>query len=306
MGIVPYDRLRQSNNHKEEITEMTQEYIVLSRTNAVARNGSPYITLKVANLEETFQIMVWDVSATLPPHVGQIVKFTNITDQQGRKSAKFNEMICGEMPLDSHPLYHVLPRPIMREQWNDSISKLLSFCTDKSLTSIISKYAEILFDPYSKYPAATSVHHAFKGGLLNHTYQMLHLLEGMYPVLPYKVKIERCILAVLFHDYGKVYEYTKEGEATEDFYLLGHVYISAHKLHNELENAGIDSKEIKRIIHCVLAHHGQKDFGSPVVPCSQEALIVNFIDNISAKTASIDENGNMEKVFSLDTHIVKD
>ncbi|MBO4398359.1 MAG: HD domain-containing protein [Bacteroidaceae bacterium] len=285
---------------------MTEEYIVLTRTNAVAKNGSPYITLKVGNLNETFQLMVWDVSPTLPPHVGQIVKFMNITDQQGRKSARGNEMICLDMPFESHPLYNLLPRPIKREQWDETINNLLAFCTNESLKNIIKRFADILFDPYSKYPAATNVHHAFKGGLLNHTYQMLHLLEGMYPVLPYKVNVERCILAIMFHDYGKVYEYSPEGEPTEDMFLLGHIYISAHKLHNELEKEGIAAKEIKRIIHCILAHHGQREFGSPVVPCSQEAMIVTFIDNISAKTTTIEENGNMEKVFALETTIVKD
>lgn len=285
---------------------MTTEYIVLIRTNATAKNGSPYVTLKVANLQETFTITVWDISPALPPHPGQIVKFGNITtDQQGRKSAKAVELFCGDMPLDTHPLYNLFPRPISRTKWDEAINNLLGYCTDEPLKAIISKYADILFKPYSQYPAATSVHHAFKGGLLNHTYQMLHLLEGMYPVLPYSVKIERCILATLFHDYGKVYEYTREGEPTEDMYLMGHIYISAHKLHNELEASNIDPAEVKRIVHCVLAHHGQKDFGSPVVPCSQEALIVSFIDNISAKTATIDESGNMERSFALDTTVVK-
>lgn len=285
---------------------MTAEYIVLTRTNAVAKNGSPYVTLKVANLQETFTITVWDISPTLPPHPGQIVKFGIIQDQQGRKSARATELYCGEMPFEDHPLYNLFPRPISRSKWDECVGNVLGFCTDEALKAIIVKYADILYKPYSQYPAAISVHHAFKGGLLNHTYQMLHLFEGMYPVLPYKVKAERCILAILFHDYGKVYEYTKEGEATEDMFLMGHIYISAHKLHNELEAAGIDKHEVKRIIHCVLAHHGQKDFGSPVVPCSQEALIVSFIDNISAKTTTIDENGNMEKVYALDTNIVKD
>lgn len=285
---------------------MTSEYIVLNRTNSVAKNGSPYVTLKIANLDETFQLMVWDVSPTLPPHVGQIVKFVNIQDQQGRKSARCAEMLCGDMPLDSHPLYNLLPRPIKREVWDDTINNLLTFCTDEKLKPIISKFADILYKPYSQYPAATSVHHAFKGGLLNHTHQMLHMLEGLYPVMPCKIKVERCILAIIFHDYGKVYEYTKEGEPTENMFLLGHIYISAHKLHQELEKEGIDDEEIKRIIHCVLAHHRQKDFGSPVVPCSQEALIVCYLDDLSAKTTTIDENGNMEKVFALDTTIVKD
>ena len=83
---------------------------------------------------------------------------------------------------------------------------------DEKLIPIIKDFAFKLYEPYSKYPAATSVHHAYPGGLLNHTHQMLNMLSGLYPTLPYPIKIERCVLAILFHDYGKVYEYSKEGE----------------------------------------------------------------------------------------------
>ena len=284
---------------------MTQDFIVLSRSNAVAKNGAAYINLKVANKAENFSIMVWDIQPDMPPHTGQIVRFGTITDQQGRKSARATDLYCGEMPLDSHPLYHLLPRPVTRETWNQCIENLIGLCRNDTLISLIRQFADQLYKPYSQYPAATTIHHAFPGGLLNHTYQMLHLLEGMCPVLPYPINVDRCVLAVLFHDYGKVYEYTKEGEPTEDRFLLGHIYISAHKLHNELEKAGVDNEEVKRIVHCVLAHHGQLEFGSPVVPCTQEALILNFIDNISAKTDTVDSSGNMEKVFALGTNVVK-
>ena len=145
-------------------------------------------------------------------------------------------------------------------------------------------------------------------------FQMLNMLDGLYPTLPYAIKIERCILAILFHDYGKVYEYNYEGETQEAMYLLGHIYISAYKLHDELKKvyADADGKisreadaEISRIVHCVLAHHGQREFGSPVLPCMQEAVIVTYLDNLSAKTDAITGAGNMEKVFALDTHVVK-
>ncbi|MCQ2113132.1 MAG: HD domain-containing protein [Bacteroidaceae bacterium] len=286
---------------------MTSEYIVLSRTNNVAKNGAPYISLKLANLQETISVTVWDVPATMPPHVGQLIKFFNIAiDSAGRKSAKAQEMVPGDMPFESHPLYNLIPRPVTRDKWDACISNLASMCSDSQLKDFFCRYADMLFEPYSKWPAATSVHHAFHGGLLNHTYQMLHLLEGVYPTLCYKIKPERCMIAILFHDYGKIYEYTKEGEPTENMFLMGHIYISAHKLHGELEKAGIEDEEAKRIVHCVLAHHGQLEYGSPVVPCSQEATIVNLLDLMSARTDTIDSNGNMEKVFALNTTIVKD
>lgn len=287
------------------------EYITLSRSNGITSKGSPFVTLKLANLQETITLAVWDVAPTQGPAVGQLVRFLNIRDNAGKKSANLNDMMPSRQdefvtPTPEHPLYHLIPRPIERSKWDKTIDVLLSYCKDDKLKDIIRDFGEKLYAPYSKYPAATSVHHAFPGGLLNHTWQMLHMLEGLYPVLPYDdVKPERMILAILFHDYGKVFEYNKEGDTQEAMYLLGHIYISAYKLHDELKKHGVDEQEQSRIVHCVLAHHGQRDYGSPVVPCMQEAVIVNYLDNLSAKTDAINCAGNMEKVFALDTHIIK-
>lgn len=282
------------------------EYITLSRTDGITSKGSPFITLKLADENEVLNIAVWDAAPTDGPKVGQLVAFLNIRDNQGKKSANRADMMVRNFPTPEHPLYNKMPRPVEREKWDNTISTLLTYCTDDKLKEIIQDFGNKLYDPYSKYPAATSVHHAFPGGLLNHTWQMLHMLEGLYPVLPYDdVKAERIVLAILFHDYGKVYEYNKDGETQEAMYLLGHIYISAYKLHDELKKAGIDEHEATRIVHCVLAHHGTREFGSPVVPCMQEAVIVTYLDNLSAKTDAITGAGNMERVFALDTHVVK-
>lgn len=286
---------------------MATEYIVLSRQDAVARNGSPYINIKVASEDGNETLCVWDIPKTGGPKVGQLVQFLAITDNQGKKSARSNEMVCGNMPTEDHPLYHLIPRPIKKEQWDACIAKLISYCSDQKLTGIITKYAEELFKPYSQKPAATSVHHSFPGGLLNHTYQMLHLLEGIYPCYPYPddIKVERCILGILFHDWGKLIEYNTDGEIQEQMYLLGHVYMSANYLNNILREEGVDKREINFIVHCILAHHGELEYGSPVMPCIPEAQIINYVDNISAKADVFNTTGNMEKAFALGTHVVK-
>lgn len=290
------------------------EYIVLSRTNGTTSKGSPFVSLKIANEQETVNLAVWDVPATQGPVVGQLVSFLTIKDNQGKKSAGCNDMLVRQMAVPGHPLYHLVPRPTLREEWDATIQKLLGYCSDERLKALITDFADRLYLPYSKYPAATSVHHAFPGGLVTHTWQMLHMLSGLYPCLPYAIKVERCILGILFHDYGKVYEYSVEGDPREDMYLLGHIYISAYKLHDELKKVFCDAEgkisptdtaEINRIVHCVLAHHGQRDYGSPVVPCLQEAVIINQLDNLSAKTDAIEGAGHLEKVFALDTHVVK-
>jgi len=287
---------------------MAKEYIVLSRQDALARTGAPYINIKVANEEGNEQLCVWDVPKTSGPKVGQLVTFMNIRDNQGKKSAGNLDMVLGAFPQEGHPLYHLIPRPIKKEDWDATFKALIGFCTDQRLIKFITEQAESLYKPYSMKPAATSVHHSFPGGLLNHTYQMLHMLEGIYPTMPYQddLKIERCIIGILFHDWGKLCEYNVDGEPQENMYLLGHIYMSANYLNNLLrEIDGLDKREINFIVHCVLAHHGQMEYGSPVVPCIPEAQLITYLDNISAKADVFNTTGNMEKAFALGTHVVK-
>ena len=282
-----------------------KEFIVVGRTNLLTRQHKPYAQLKLVAEDESFNISVWDLLPEMPPQMGQLVKLGQIKDFNGSKSCSVADLIVGLMADDAHPLYNMMPRPISRDIWDKTISQLVTYCDDKSLIDIIKSFAEKLYKPYSEYPAATTVHHAFPGGLLNHVWQMLHMLEGLYPCLPYQIKIERCILAIMFHDYGKVYEYSKSGDAQQDMYLLGHIYIGAHKLQKVLEQHSIDADEIKRIIHIVLAHHGQREWGSPVLPCTQEAAIVHYLDNISAKVEAMESAPQGEYIYSLGASVVK-
>ena len=306
MSDVYYGLFRNFAKNLETNCAMNNtEYLVISRSNGTTKTGSPYASLKVANLLETINVAVWDMQPTAEPQVGQLVFFYNLKDNDGKKSCDFRDLKCGGEPLFDHPLYNLLPRPIRRDVWDDTIKKLLSYCSDKTLMGIIEEFANRFYEPFSQYPAATAMHHAFPGGLLNHTHQMLKMLEGLYPCLPYEVKVEHCIIAILFHDCGKMNEYSKTGESQPDMYLLGHIYIGAHWLHNILKDKDIDEEETKRIVHCVLSHHGTREFGSPVVPCTQEAIVVNMIDNLSAKTDNWEGAGDMEYMNALGTKKVK-
>ena len=282
-----------------------KEFIVIGRQNSTTRQGSPYAILKVADTDEQFTVSVWDVAPEMPPMQGYIVQFHNLRVFNGNRSCSLADMVVGLEADKSHPLYNLIPRPIVKDIWEQTVEHLLTYCNDADLVRVIVDFAEKLYKPYSEYPAATSIHHAYPGGLLNHTHQMLHMLDGLYPCLPYEIKVERCILAILFHDYGKVYEYNRQGDSQPDMYLLGHIYIGAHKLQNVLEQQQIDPEEIKRIIHCVLAHHGQREYGSPVLPCTQEASIVSYLDNISAKVDCMQSAADGDYVPVLGTHVIK-
>ena len=282
-----------------------KEYIVMTRNNGTTKMGTPYCNLKLKNDNEEFTIAVWDVAPDMPPVAGQLVQFVAMQGDDGKRSARRGDMIAGVMASEEHPFYHFLPRPISRDTWDATINALLGMCPESPLRQVIANSAAKLYAPYSQYPGATSIHHAFRGGLLNHVYQMLHMLEGIAPCMPYPIHVDHCSLGILFHDYGKVMTYTRDGDNRPQDALLGHIYISANALQRELERCDIDPTIIERVIHIVLSHHGQRDWGSPVVPCSQEAMLVHFLDNMSAKADTMENAPNMEYVSALGTRVVK-
>ncbi len=284
---------------------MTKEYIVIGRSNGTTKMGSPYCNLKIKNEEEEVSLAVWEVQPDDAPVTGQLVSFEYIQNNEGKRAARKSDMYPGKIADSQHPLYHLIPHAIERTEWDRCIAQLCVLCGDSPHKEMIGEVADKLYQPYSQYPAATCIHHAFRGGLLNHTYQILHMLEGLAPCLPYPVRLDHCVIAALFHDYGKIRVYNRNGEQQPENALLGHIYISANALQRELERRNIEQKELERIIHIVLAHHGQLDYGSPVMPCTQEAAIIHLLDNLSAKTDTIENSGDMEYVNSLNTRVVK-
>ena len=287
---------------------MQKDYIVLSRSNLTAKSGSKYANMKIsAEKGQSFVISIWDLNDNEGPQIGDVfaVDMDHIKNVKFPKKYDFGDFRTMRTAVEGDPLYELIPRPIAKAVWDDCLDRLIALCSDRQLIDFIQQEREPLFASYITQTAATTMHHAFKGGLLNHTYELLHMLLGIYPTLP-PMKIERCIIGILFHDYGKLKEYDQQMEPTKYFSLMGHIYISAHVLHNKLNQFGVPNEETIRIVHCVLAHHGQLEYGSPVVPCTQEALIVNHLDNISAKTYAYQETANMEKNFALGTRVVKD
>lgn len=287
------------------MAQTNKEYMVMSSSSSKTQQGKDFCSLKLRNEQEELSMSVWDISPDKRPAVGDLVLFKKIQDKNGFLSANSGDMVNHKAAMPGHPLYDLLPRPIPQEQWQQVIARLQELSEDDTLKVLIADLAKQFFAPYAKYPAAKSMHHAFPGGLLNHTYQMLSMLAAIAPGLPYPVRVDHCALAILFHDYGKVYEYNESGDIQPDYPLLGHIFISANRLYGYLKEKGVDEEQRKRIVHIVLAHHGTHDFGSPVLPATKEAILVHALDNLSAKMDAHEGTPHMDKCYALDTNAVK-
>ncbi|MEY3457434.1 MAG: 3-5 exoribonuclease YhaM [Planctomycetota bacterium] len=139
-------------------------------------------------------------------------------------------------------------------------------------------------------PAGVKAHHAYVGGLIEHVVSMCEVAERIAPLYP-ALDRELLMLGILLHDIGKIRElgwdptlvYTDEGQ------LLGHIHLGNEILSELIPGAeqqlgrALDAEKILRLRHMVISHHGTREFGSPTLPMTPEALTLHHIDALDAK-----------------------
>jgi 3'-5' exoribonuclease len=144
---------------------------------------------------------------------------------------------------------------------------------------------------FRSHSAAKSVHHAFMGGLLEHTLSVAKLCNyfaQQYPVL----NRDLLLSAAVFHDIGKLYEISPfpENDYTDNGNLLGHIVIGTMIVRDRIKALGEFPPQLAaELEHCILAHHGELEFGSPKKPALIEAVALSFADNIDAKLETFQE-----------------
>jgi 3'-5' exoribonuclease len=136
--------------------------------------------------------------------------------------------------------------------------------------------------------AAKKWHHEFRGGLVRHTYEMCRIAETMCELY---ADIDRDVLlaGIFLHDLGKLDEMTHElcVDYTTAGRLIGHVQMGAEMAQARINAiAGFPENLRLQIIHCILSHHGELQYGSPVVPKTLEAIVLHHIDNLDAQAAA--------------------
>lgn len=200
-----------------------------------------------------------------------------------------------------------IPKEELIKRFNAHVESVNNKDCRAILDYMIKKLSPKLFD----YPAAVSVHHDYASGLLMHTISMADIANFL---CEYYSNIDRDILltGILLHDMGKciefegpaVYKYSLEGK------LLGHISIMAGEVKNAAIQLGIKGETPLLLEHMILSHHGQHEFGSPVLPLTKEALLLSLIDNLDSKMVCLDKNletinpGEFtQKIFALDNRM---
>lgn len=172
-------------------------------------------------------------------------------------------------------------KPKFGEGSLNAINKYVEAIKDEKLYRTCKDMLKYYYDDFVKKPAAHSHHHNYIGGLLQHTAEVMTFAYNIASVTD--CFTDHIIVAALFHDIEKVKEYTLEGDYLPYASEIGHVVGSAMTFREFADKNDVSYKDVEAIVHCILAHHGRKEWGSPVEPQTPEAAIVHEADMISSR-----------------------
>ena len=277
-------------NHISDIYLCKTKQIQLTKT------GKEYGNLILQDKTGTIEAKIWDLSS---PGVGEfdamdyvhieadVTLFQNANQLNVRRirTAREGEYVEADyLPVSKKEIGKMYEELLgfVRSVKNPWLNQLLSgyFVEDKEFAKA-----------FQFHSAAKTVHHGFVGGLLEHTLSVVklcHYYAGYYKTL----NRDLLLTAAMVHDIGKMQELSRfpENDYTDDGQLLGHIMIGTEMISERIRQIpDFPPRLASELKHCILAHHGELEYGSPKKPALLEALALNFADNTDAKMETMIE-----------------
>jgi len=265
------------------------ELAVTKAEKKTARNGA-YAMLTLTDGELSIVGKRWQYDDELPK-VGEVLFIIATVDEyRGTKGVNISRWRAGELPAEEFTVKGPVDIKVLREQLVDTIELI----QDGTYKAVVTELFRLYTNKWYTQPAAMGVHHNYVGGLLQHTMEVVTIamaqavaLEATSGIL---VDMNLLIAGALLHDIGKVYTYEFQGaaiEMTTEGKLLEHITIGTHMiLRYDTDNScAAHNRKVHKLAHCVAAHHGNLEWGSPILAVMPEAMMIHYADQISAKSA---------------------
>jgi 3'-5' exoribonuclease len=294
-SLSPADRARRvSPSPRVAVTDLVPgtgiegTYLLSAKESRQTRQGKPFYKLKVGDRSGTVDCTVWEVDNVGPGvKVGDLVTVcARVTEYQGKAQLEATSVTAA-------PAGAAEPRDFLPSTYRD-IEELRGFLQFHIGSVYDRDYAALLerifgdadfFETFTTAPAAKVYHHAYLGGLVEHTVSVAETCDF---VAQQYGRVDRDLLltAALLHDVGKTRELAFETaiDFTDEGKFLGHVIQGVLFVSEKAsELPGFPEAKLQQLLHCIVSHHGELEWGSPKRPKTIEALILHHVDNLDAK-----------------------
>lgn len=282
-------------NEFREGDNVAGTYLCKAKATLTTRAGKSYYSLVLQDKTGTIDGKVWDLSSGIDHFEAmdyiyidsQVLSYQGSNQLNIRRIRRSSE---GEYYPEDYMPSSDKNIDIMYEELLDHVKNI----KDVNLKTLVSKFFvddKDFIERFKQHSAAKTIHHGFMGGLLEHTLGVVKLC--VYYSENYAIiNKDLLIAAALFHDIGKMDELSTfpENDYTDEGQLMGHIFIGANQVSDKIKEIDNFPGKLKNeLIHCILAHHGELEYGSPKKPAIVEAMVLNFADNADAKIQTMTE-----------------
>lgn len=334
MSLISISSLKDQAGEVPLIAEVAAQ--LQSRVVKATKGGKPYFDLVFADSTGSLNLKIW---SDTPLHSeAEKLPLNSIVRLEGEWTQNqygVNGTGVSWALLDDSAIADFLAGdPVVRKKQEGDFSDILKFCdemTDPRLKKLCSTFFESMGDRFRRTAAARKNHHARRGGLVEHVAQMMRSAVAISKIYP-ELNRDLMIAGVLFHDCGKLWENSYPEDGFGQIHsrygeMLGHIPLGI-ELVNKLWGDLLDSSEFEQfseakpstedvrlhLLHLIGSHHGQLEFGSPVLPKTPEAYALHYIDNLDAKMEMLRDAysqaaevapGIYDRVFPLQANLIR-
>lgn len=282
---------------------ISEVYLCKTKITAQTKAGKNYYSMTLQDKTGTIDAKVWDLSSGIAHFEpmdyikidGQVTSFNNTLQLNVRRVRVADE---GEYVMSD---YMPCSEKNVEDMYKE-LTALIGTIKDAHLKTLLGSFFiddKDFIKRFKNHSAAKSIHHGFIGGLLEHSLSVAKLCDyvaNAYPV----IKRDLLVTAAIFHDIGKLDEISTfpENDYTDEGQLVGHLVMGAMMLRERIKTIeGFPKVLADELIHCILAHHGELEFGSPKKPAIIEAMALAHADNMDAKLQTFTEiiNNNQDR-----------
>jgi 3'-5' exoribonuclease len=264
---------------------LNEPFLLADVVRRKTRDGRPYLLCMLRDRTGLVNGVFWDVpdyvDAWVKPGVAVLVSGqtnnyknslqVNITDLNSAGDVDLAELLPSSQRSRSNMLAELQEQiKQLEEPWQGLVSQIL--------------LDDDFLNQFANAPAARNMHHAYIGGLMEHTLSMASLANVLASHYPY-VNKDLLLSGTLLHDMGKTVEYSIDGsfDFSEDGRLVGHIVRAVVMIEQTAAEMDFPQEELRQLIHLILSHHGKLEWGSPVMPKTLEAVLLHQIDLLDSR-----------------------
>lgn len=270
-------------------------YLCKTKNTAVTRNGKEYANVILQDKTGQIDAKIWDPNS---PGIGDFEPMDfvsidgNVTSFNGAKQLNINMAFKAEEgSYDPGDYFPVTSFDI--DEMQSELNALIDSVSNPYLSKLLRSFfgnADFM-KKFAAHSAAKTVHHGFIGGLLQHTLSVAKLCDNAAAHYGFFNR-DLLVTGAILHDIGKTKELSAfpANDYTDEGQLLGHIIIGSQMVSEHIAHIqGFPHKLSDELIHMILSHHGELEYGSPKKPAFMEALVLSFADNMDAKVETMHE-----------------